>query len=81
MITSFNFIDLRRFLIITSFDIFKDIRDKIELIFCNISPPQPKNIRRTTTRISSMENYYRNDSGCFDGNGMVAFFLRFLQII
>jgi hypothetical protein len=53
-------------------DIFKDIRDKIELIFCNISPPQPKNIRRTTTRISSMENYYRNDSGCFDGNGMVA---------
>jgi len=50
---------------------FTNIRDKIELIFCNIPPPQPKIIRATTTRISSMEGYYRTDSGCFDGDGTV----------
>jgi hypothetical protein len=50
---------------------FTNIRDKIELIFCNIPPPQPKIIRATTTRISSMEGYYRTDSGCFDGDGNV----------
>jgi hypothetical protein len=50
---------------------FTNIRDKIELIFCNIPPPQPKIIRTTTTRISSMEGYYRTDSGCFDGDGNV----------
>ena len=50
---------------------FTEIRDKIELIFCNIPPPQPKIIRITTNRISSMENYYRSDSVCFDGEGTV----------
>jgi hypothetical protein len=50
---------------------FTTIRDKIELIFCNIPPPQPRIIRTTTTRISSMEGYYRTDSGCFDGEGTV----------
>ena len=50
---------------------FTTIRDKIELIFCNIPPPQPKIIRATTTRISSMEGYYRTDMGCFDGEGNV----------
>jgi hypothetical protein len=50
---------------------FSTIRDKIELIFCNIPPPQPKIIRETTTRISSMEGYYRTDMGCFDGEGIV----------
>jgi hypothetical protein len=50
---------------------FTTIRDKIEFIFCNIPPPQPKIIRETTTRISSMEGYYRADMGCFDGEGIV----------
>ena len=50
---------------------FTDIRDKLELIFCNITPPQPKIIKNTTNRISSMEGYYRSDSVCFDGEGFV----------
>jgi len=51
--------------------IFENVRNKIENIFCNISPPVPKIIRKTTTRINSMENYYRSDSVCFDGEGSV----------
>jgi len=50
---------------------FEEIRNKIENIFCNIPPPTPKIIRKTTTRIDSMENYYRTDSICFDGEGTV----------
>jgi hypothetical protein len=50
---------------------FETTRNKIENIFCNIPPPTPKVIRKTTTRINSMENYYRTDSVCFDGEGTV----------
>jgi|688.fasta_scaffold169456_2 uncharacterized protein YegL len=47
------------------------IRNEIETNFCNIPPPVPKVIRAKTTRLSSMEAYYRTDSVCFDGNGIV----------
>jgi len=50
---------------------FEEIRNKIENVFCNIPPPKPKIIRTTTTRINSMENYYRTESVCFDGEGTV----------
>jgi len=49
----------------------ENIRNEIETIFCNIPPPVPKVIRSKTTRINSMEAYYRTDSVCFDGNGSV----------
>ena len=60
-------------------ELFNNIRDNAEGIFCKIPPPQPKirysnNRQQPTQQITSMASYYNQSGGCFNGSGLVSLY-------